>query len=129
MVIITLAAMPIQAQAFQLICTHQGGFHRITQDGKTETGPEGSIFTMAVDVDLENKKLAAEGFGPYGITSVTGVEIIAGETSREDGVNHNETWKLNRVTGALTIDSQYVTRNAYRYSLHTYKCERATAKF
>jgi hypothetical protein len=66
---------------------------------------------MTVGLDLAGKTLAIETLGEYDITSVTSVEIKAGEASG-GRYGHSMIWTLNRVTGELRGDSKFSDRNA-----------------
>jgi hypothetical protein len=114
------------ASALTLNCSHTGGFQTTTINGKTETKRQDYPSTMSVDLDLARKTLAIETLGEYDIMSVTGVEIKAGETTP---LGHSMIWTLNRVTGELRGDSTFNERLGQSYSLHTWQCERAAAKF
>jgi hypothetical protein len=117
-----LLALTSPASALTLNCSHTGGFATITRNGKTETKRQDYPSTMTVGLDLAGKTLAIETLGEYDITSVTSVEIKAGETTNS---GHTMVWTLNRVTGELRGDSKF----SDSYSLHSWQCEAAKAEF
>jgi hypothetical protein len=125
-----MATLATTAQAFQLSCTRQGGLQTVTVNGKTETRRQDYQSTIAVDVDLAARTLTMEGnVFVGGVTSVTGAEIVAGETSVIAGTARRATIRVNRITGELSWDSQFTGPTNQSFSNSTYKCERAKAKF
>jgi hypothetical protein len=130
--IIALAGLPLEAQAFQLTCAHTGGTQTITRNGKTETKRDSDFaYSINIDVDLARKTMTIQDLGDYAIVTANRVQIAAEEITYVAGTRRSIVWTLNRVTGEFIGDSRYSSPSlaAETYNMVTYQCERATPKF
>jgi hypothetical protein len=129
MLVTTLAlALPVQAEAFQLSCAHEGGYQIMTIDGKVTTTRQDLEYQITVDVDLARKAISTES-GEGHITKVTGAQIDAYADLSTPGVTYKISWRLNRVTGELSFTEDWTGSGGYRSTLdyHTFKCVPAKA--